>query len=989
MSSHILLSIIDNPTTPHSESTTSYNAHSHTSSTPNHPSTHNSLDTSSTPAPHSSFTSSSSHSSSISSSSPTPSSSHSPISSSSPSSPSSPAAASLSSFSSSSPSSSVLPSHAQASLTFSITKAHIKESLEAPFSIECEGYIESMQQDILHIFTSQSLDKSLHTQGNSLGSPAPLSSSAFLPHTLLDKQAILCFHNPHSSLQQTPSPLDTHQANPSSYQTYQGIITHINYLGYDRANQTNLPHPLSPTHLAEHIKAPSTPIHSPALESPSPSHPLSSKPAHSPAQEHSLQASDTLSALSSLSTSELKFRHRFSFTLSSALVRLSYNQANRIYTDKSIPEVIRLLLAPWSPSLHKELSFSLLNHYHTEDIITQYNESDLSFLLRIAHNHGIYIYEDSHSIYISDHLASSSHKSVLYNTDLHNALNKECIHTLSKHSALAHNSFIHSYMNANNPLESINSIATPSHIHQPYNHTSTSMGAHPYAEHIYQANLSFHSSPCSPLPLKSLHYQMLEEILYAQSNIHHLSLAESLLIQQSQPSHSAYHIIAIEHTLLYKEHITEHEQTNYSYTNTLTLLPTHIPFIPPQRPKPMPPIHTQGIVVGEDYMRANSLKSANDSIQAQANTIYADEFHRIRVRLNIFYAYALSQEQLHTHTDTSQTESSPYSSLHLNPHAPFLRILSPIASNQSGFYAIPRVGDEVLVSYLDNDIDKPFISGSLYNSTNPPLTDAHTSLSSKSIGTQEEGVNSLTLKHTKDKEEICLHAQKDYTEVIKHNHNQTILNNKEATIKGSHTESITKYHHQSILGAKNIQVGAEYLTNVALSKDTIVGLSHTLNIGESNKLRVAKDSSEYIGGDKNIEVKGSVVESVSGDYNAHIGGNKKEMVEKHFSMHSSENLHLSANDEVAITSQNDLLLSTKQSFALRSDENLTIHAKDIYTKARQELRYLSDEAICLSLSSKVGIELREDKIILRVKENELILDENGLSLNTQVNIKGK
>ncbi|MGX2973218.1 phage baseplate assembly protein V, partial [Helicobacter sp. T3_23-1059] len=38
-------------------------------------------------------------------------------------------------------------------------------------------------------------------------------------------------------------------------------------------------------------------------------------------------------------------------------------------------------------------------------------------------------------------------------------------------------------------------------------------------------------------------------------------------------------------------------------------------------------------------------------------------------------------------------------------------------SPYSGFYHTPRVGDEVLISFLDNDIDKPYISGSLYNNT--------------------------------------------------------------------------------------------------------------------------------------------------------------------------------------------------------------------------------------------------------------------------------
>lgn len=64
---------------------------------------------------------------------------------------------------------------------------------------------------------------------------------------------------------------------------------------------------------------------------------------------------------------------------------------------------------------------------------------------------------------------------------------------------------------------------------------------------------------------------------------------------------------------------------------------------------------------------------------------------------------------------------------------------SSIASHHSGLYHTPRIGDEVIISFFDDDIDKPYISGSLYNISNPslvnlPFNDHQTSLSSKSIG---------------------------------------------------------------------------------------------------------------------------------------------------------------------------------------------------------------------------------------------------------------
>ena len=48
-------------------------------------------------------------------------------------------------------------------------------------------------------------------------------------------------------------------------------------------------------------------------------------------------------------------------------------------------------------------------------------------------------------------------------------------------------------------------------------------------------------------------------------------------------------------------------------------------------------------------------------------------------------------------------------------HSCYLRYASPAASNNSGFIAVPRVGDEVIISYIDGDINRPVITGSLYN----------------------------------------------------------------------------------------------------------------------------------------------------------------------------------------------------------------------------------------------------------------------------------
>ncbi len=466
----------------------------------------------------------------------------------------------------------------------------------------------------------------------------------------------------------------------------------------------------------------------------------------------------------------------------------------------------------------------------------------------------------------------------------------------------------------------------------------------------------------------------------------------------------------ISHTNIFNNN---NKELNHFYSNTITLLPSHISFTPSIKPKPIPPFNTQGIVIGEGYTKAKTLKEANDSIQKEANTIYNDSYGRIKVRLNTFYAYALlqeslqnkeqgfqeannidskanTQEQIHMQTNTRiNTQKYTQEQIQQNAistqsifisHTPFLRVISPIASKENGFFALPRVGDEVIISYLDNDIDKPYISGSLYNMSNPSLVAIHnihqTSLSSKTIGTQENGINELTLSNLKDHEEIYIHAQKDYKKSINNNFNQTIHNNKDSVVKGSYTESITKSHTQTIQGLKNVMIGAEYLTNVALSKDTIVGLSHTLNIGADNKLRVANNSSEYIGGNRSVEIGGKLQFNIERYKLETINDNATQIVQGYNNIQTNKDLQIDTQGETLLQSHNNIHVNTNQSLSLNADVNMTMLGDRIHTIAQNDIYNQAQNKIIHQIGNTI-ITATSDSVTIKAGGVDVIIDSNG------------
>ncbi|HEF9862098.1 TPA: hypothetical protein SB188_001757 [Campylobacter coli] len=810
-------------------------------------------------------------------------------------------------------------------LPFKITKALIKESLEELFSIECEGFFESLEQDLF----------SLNTLTNASSHPSTPTTFNFHPNVLIDQEAILSIHNPYEN--------NTLNFDNNEVKNYKGIITYIKYLGINH--------------------------------------------------ESALNINDSTS-----NTKQIQYKHFFSFKLQSVLIRLSLNKANRIYTHTNIIEVIKQTLGFYQDILHKEIDYSNIHfNYEEQELISQYNESDLDFITRLSHNNGIFFYEDENTIYFCDVYKNVKNKEIEYNPNINNILNQACISSIYKEQSLRTNSFTHSSINADTPLNLLSLHSSKVPYEQELNNKAC------YNEHFYESEYSFTKSiDLKTKPsLKEKRALVLNESLLAKSNIYHLSLGDFITLNYKEFNHQEeiknqdeekqdkasllkdFIIIAntqiliddaiLANSINTNDHLNLKDlNLNKSYSNTLTLLKKNIIFTPSFKAKPKAPNSTQGIVIGE-----------SKDIESERNTIYTDEHGRVKVRINLY----ANQEELDNDTfiandidtNSSNLSSNTYKSYH---HTPFLRVASHIASNHSGFFHTPRIGDEVIISFLDDDIDKPYVSSSLYNGANPslvnlPFNDHQTSLSSKTIGVNEEGYNELTLSNIKDKEQIYLKAQKDYDELVQHNFTQRILNDKDSIVDGIYNERIKKVHTQTIDLAKNVNVGGEYLTNVGLSKDTIVGLSNTLNVGGDNKVRVAKNSHEFVGENKDIEIGANQNTIIHKDEIRNVKGNKKEVVEGHYDINIKETLKIQTEKETSIRSKNNLLITTNASMGFETDKNNTFVSDNSLSQTKTDYEVKAGNQI-LHQVGDTQIVTKGDYVIIKAGGVEVVIDSNGL-----------
>jgi type VI secretion system secreted protein VgrG len=114
-----------------------------------------------------------------------------------------------------------------------------------------------------------------------------------------------------------------------------------------------------------------------------------------------------------------------------------------------------------------------------------------------------------------------------------------------------------------------------------------------------------------------------------------------------------------------------------------------------------------------------------------------------------------------------------------------------------GAISLPRIGEEVVVSFLEGDPDRPLITGRVYHAQNMPpygLPDAKNISGVKTNSTKGGGgYNEFKMDDTKDKELVTFHAQKDLDSTIEHNETRLVRTGTQAvTVKGDTSLNVQK-----------------------------------------------------------------------------------------------------------------------------------------------------------------------------------------------------
>ncbi|MCW7266298.1 type VI secretion system Vgr family protein [Escherichia coli] len=217
----------------------------------------------------------------------------------------------------------------------------------------------------------------------------------------------------------------------------------------------------------------------------------------------------------------------------------------------------------------------------------------------------------------------------------------------------------------------------------------------------------------------------------------------------------------------------------------------------------------------------------------------------------------------------------------------WIRVAQAWAGTGFGNLAIPRVGQEVIVDFLNGDPDQPIILGRTYhqeNRTPGSLPGTKTQMTIRSKTYKGSGFNELKFDDATGKEQVYIHAQKNMnTEVLNNrttdvinNHAETIGNNQMIAVTNNQIQTVGVNQIETVGSNQIIKVGSVQVETIGLVRALTVGVAYQTTVGGIMNTSVALMQSSQMGLHKSLRVGLGYDVKVGNNVTFTVGKTKKD-----------------------------------------------------------------------------------------------------------------
>ena len=566
---------------------------------------------------------------------------------------------------------------------------------------------------------------------------------------------------------------------------------------------------------------------------------------------------------------------------------LTRKAQSRIFQQVSVPEILRQVLQGL------DVSFEIQGTFHPRDYCVQYRETDFNFASRLMEEEGIsyyfkhsanghvmvvanaqnypaltepstILYEEAHS---RDARAGGHEEGGIHSWDRVQELRSgkytlrdhcfELPHQRLEAQKLIQDSVAAGTINQKQkvaPNAMLELYDFPGEYAQRFDGVDPGGGDRPAdIQKIFEDNQRTAAIRMQQEALPGL-------VIRGTGDCRHLVVGSRFALARHFNADGAYLLTQVQHTASMTSNYRSGDFEEMVYRNQFECIPVGLPFRPARlTPKPFVQGSQTAVVVGPP-----------------GQEIFTDKYGRIKVQF---------------HWDRLDRKDASSSC--------WIRVGQLWAGKRWGASFWPRIGQEVIVDFIEGDPDQPIVVGSVYNADQmPPYLgngpDSKLPTDNKVSGIKSNttpggvGFNEIRFDDSKDKQQVFLHAERNMDTRVKNDSMELVLHDRHLIVG---TKDVGN-QHEWIHKDKHLKVGGNHSESI--------GGSMGLAVGGAQDVSVGGDRRESIKGDNHLHVSGDRAQKVDGSTSLTVGASQQEKVGQKHALQAGQEIHLVAGMKVII-----------------------------------------------------------------------------------------
>lgn len=481
----------------------------------------------------------------------------------------------------------------------------------------------------------------------------------------------------------------------------------------------------------------------------------------------------------------------------------------RIFQNMTVVEIVEKIFSKYGPvKFEKRLQGS----YPPREYCVQFDESDLDFVQRLLEHEGIMYFfehgESEHTLILADAMSklkpAPGYETVQYHFEGRAARRDiEYITEWIPGSSVRPGAFAHTDYDFKKPGADLMAKSS-----QPFGHKQAS------GEHYRQPGAHLDVGRGDSLAaVRREELQAPHQRVAAAGTVRGLFSGCTFKLEgfPRDDQNQEYLVLSAEYRLFDPGYQAGIETEGENFRVVLGVAPTSVPYRPPR-------------VTKRPVMRGPQTATV---VGPSGEEIFTDEYARVKV-------------QFHWDREGKKDQNSSC----------FVRVSQTWAGSGFGFIQIPRIGQEVIVDFLEGDPDLPIITGRVYNASQMPPYGLPGNATQSGLKTNSSlgggGWNELRFEDKAGSEEVYFQAQKDHKLLIKNDRNKLVQHDQSDRIDNNAKHSVGVNLDEDVGNNKTVKIGVDQTTNIGSNDTETVGANRKLTVMANETIHVVANSTENI-----------------------------------------------------------------------------------------------------------------------------------------------